>query len=125
MDLEYSRGHWLVRGEAIWSQWDVPLAATGARLPVSARGVSVEGRYRFIPRMFIAARADDLAFSRITGAAGGISTPWDAAVTRIELGGGYYLQRNLVARAAVQHNRRDAGFVRRRTFVSAQLAYWF
>lgn len=44
---------------------------------------------------------------------------------RVEWGAGYYLQRNLVGRVAVQHNWRDGGRVRSRTFVSGQLSYWF
>jgi len=126
VDAEYSRAHWMLRGEAIWSRWDVPLVATSTRLPMSARAAYLEGRYRFHPRIFVAARVDGLAFSRIAGTMfGGRPTPWDAGVARVEVGGGYYLQRNVVARAAVQHNRRDGGRVRQRTFVSAQLAYWF
>ena len=52
-------------------------------------------------------------------------TPWDAPVTRIEAGGGVYLQRNLTVRVVAQHNWRDGGRVRNRTYVSGQLAYWF
>jgi predicted porin len=115
-----------VRGEAIWSRWDVPLAATGARLPLSARALSVEGRYRLRPRIYAAARVDGLAFSRIAGTLfDGAPTPWDAPVSRVELTAGYSLQRNVVARAAIQYNRRDGGRVPRRTYLSAQLAYWF
>jgi hypothetical protein len=125
-DVEYSRAYWLVRSEAVWSRWNVPLAASGTRLPLTARGVSVEGRYRLRPRVYAAARVDDLAFSRISGTLfGGSPTAWDAPVRRVEVAAGYYLQRNVVARAAIQHNRRDGGRVHRRTFLSAQLAYWF
>jgi hypothetical protein len=51
--------------------------------------------------------------------------PWDAPVRRIEAGGGFYLLRSLVARAVVQHNWRDAGRVRERTFVSGQVSFTF
>lgn len=126
LDVEYSRGYWLVRSEAIWSRWDVPLAATGTRLPLSARAISIEGRYRIRPRIYAAVRADDLGFSRIAGTLfDGRPTAWDAPVSRVEVAGGYYLQRNVVARVAIQHNRRDGGRVPRRTFLAAQLAYWF
>lgn len=126
VDLEYSRGHWLVRGETVWSRWDMPLAADGVQLPLGARAISIEGRYRLRPRIYVAARADDLAFSRITGTLfGGAPTSWDAPVSRVEIGGGYYLQRNVIARAAIQHNRRDGGRIRSRTFLAVQIAYWF
>jgi hypothetical protein len=82
----------------------------------------VEGRYRLTPRIFVAGRADRLGFSQLQGS---VRLPWDAPVTRFETGAGYYLQRNLVARATVQTNRRSGGRVTERTFVSAQLAYWF
>jgi hypothetical protein len=93
----------------------------------SARAGYVEGRYRFGPRVFAAMRVDALSFTRISGQRlfGGQPTTWDAPVSRIELGGGVNIQRNLTARAVVQHNWRDGGRVKQATYVSAQLAYWF
>jgi hypothetical protein len=128
IDAEYSRDYWIVRGELIDSRWTIP--AVGAPVlsdPLRATAAFVEGRYRFGPRYFAAARADRLTFSRIRGERlfGGVPTPWDAPVTRVEAGGGVFLRRNLTARAVVQRNWRDAGRVTARTFVSGQLAYWF
>ena len=61
----------------------------------------------------------------MTGAATG-AEPWDAPVTRVEVGGGYSLQRNLVFKLSYQHDRRDGGPLERKaTFVAAQLVYWF
>jgi hypothetical protein len=70
---------------------------------------------------------DHLTFSRIRGEFmfDGRPTPWDAPVTRFEVGGGVQLLRNLGARAVVQRNWRDAGRVRNRTFFSGQVAVWF
>lgn len=125
MDAEYSRGYLLLRTEAVWSRWDVPfLIAPPEGHAVSALGAWIEGRYRLAPRIHLAARADRLAFSSITGS-NGVATPWDAPVTRLELGGGYLLRRNLVVRAAAQFNRRDGGRVRQRTYLSSQVAWWF
>ena len=124
-DAEYSRDYWVVRGEMIWSRWTLPLLQLGHDQTLDATGIWVEGRYRLTPRVFVAARVDHLGFSRITGTLFPEPTTWDAPVDRIEVGGGYYLQRNLVARAVVQHNRRDGGRVQSKTFLSAQLAYWF
>jgi len=74
----------------------------------------------------VAARADRLDFSRITGTIlGGVPTTWDAPVQRVETGLGWYLLRNLVGRVIVQRNWRDGGRVHERTYVSGQLAYWF
>jgi hypothetical protein len=126
LDAEYSRDHWVVRGEVVWSGWDMPFVASGDTKKLDAVGMWVEGRYRVTPRLFFAARADRLDFSRIVGTLfAGRPMPWDAPVDRIELGGGWYLQRNLVARAVVQRNWREGGRVRNETYVSAQLAYWF
>jgi hypothetical protein len=123
-DAEYSRDHWLVRGELVWTAWDLPFITDGS---VSARGSWIEGRYRLSPRFYVAARADRLDFSRIIGqtVAPGIPTPWDAPVRRLEAAVGWYLQRNLVARLGVQRNARDGGRVHERTFVAGQLTYWF
>jgi hypothetical protein len=128
VDAEYSRDHWIVRGELIESRWRVPaLAAPYITNPLKATAAFVEGRYRIGARYFAAARADRLTFSRITGERlfGGVPTPWDAPVSRIEVGGGVYVRRNLTARAVVQRNWREGGRVRERTFVSGQLAFWF
>lgn len=127
VDAEYSRDHWIVRGEVLRSTWDMPGVASPAEaLDLTATSGWLEGRYRLTPRFYVAARADRLTFSRIRGTLfNGSPTPWDAPVSRIEAGGGWYLQRNLVARAVVQRNWRDAGRQRRRTFVSGQILFWF
>jgi hypothetical protein len=126
-DVEYSRDHWIVRAEMVFSRWGVPLPlAPSNAQAVDAFGRWIEGRYRITPRIFVAGRADRLGFSKLLGSApGSAPLPWDAPVTRIESGGGYYLQRNLVARVTVQANRRSAGRVLNRNYVSAQIAYWF
>jgi hypothetical protein len=126
-DAEYSRDYWIVRGEIVWTRWGLPYpAATSDGRHVSATGAWVEGRYRLTPRVFVSGRADRLSFSSIRGdASSSVETPWDAPVRRLEAAAGYYLQRNLVGRLGVQGNWRDAGRVRHRTYVTAQLTYWF
>lgn len=128
VDAEYSRDYWLIRGEAVRSRWTLP--ALGLPLissPLVAESAFIESRYRFTPRFFAAARIDGLTFSKIRGERyfGGQPTTWDAPVGRVEAGGGMYLQRNLTFRAVVQRNWRDGGRVRRRTFLSGQISYWF
>ena len=124
-DGEYSRGHWLVRGEVVWSRWQLPFAGTpGTVANLEALGTWIEGRYRITPRIMLSARADRLGFSRLE-AGPGFSPTWDADVARVEAAGSYSLQRNLVVRLAVQRNHRDGGRVHSKTFVSGQLAYWF
>ncbi|HKY20203.1 MAG TPA: hypothetical protein VJM31_03195 [Vicinamibacterales bacterium] len=118
LDAEYSRGHWLVRGEAIWNQWQVPTLSQN----LGASSLFLEGRYKILPGLFVAGRFDHLTFSRL-------ATPvprssWDAPVTRIETGAGYYLRRNLLGKLAYQHNWRDGGQVRSRGLFAAQLHFW-
>lgn len=128
VDGEYSRDYFLLRGEIIESRWNLP--ATNLPLidrPLAAHSAFLEGRYRFTPRFFAAARVDTLSFSKIRGQRlfAGVPTPWDAPVQRIEAGGGVYLLRNLIVRAVVQGNWRDAGRVTQRTYGSGQITYWF
>ena len=126
-DLEYSRDYWLVRTELVWSQWDVPFLEVPVEgSAISALAAWVEGRYRVTPRFQVAARADRLTFSNVTGRfVADQPTPWDSPLTRFELGGSYALQRNLSLRAVAQFNRRSGGRVEERTFFSTQLAWWF
>ncbi|HEY3883943.1 MAG TPA: hypothetical protein VGL62_01955 [Vicinamibacterales bacterium] len=128
LDAEYSKGYWIVRGEAIGSRWTIP--ALGIPIiagPLGAASGYVETSYQFTPRWFAAARVDTLTFSKVQGQRlfGGQPTTWDAPVSRIESGGGFYIQRNMTLRAVVQSNWRDGGRARQATFLSAQLSYWF
>ena len=123
-DVEYSRDHWILRAESILSEWRMPLITPGRTVtPLRALATSLEGRYTFLPGFYGAARVEHLGFSRIAGSAR--IDEWEAPVTRIEIGGGYYLQRNLIARVSVQHNDRNGGRVPVATFVAGQLLYWF
>ncbi|HET7217807.1 MAG TPA: hypothetical protein VFJ02_07150 [Vicinamibacterales bacterium] len=123
-DGEYSRDHWLVRGELIWSRWNMPLTTPQTTEDLDALSGWIEGRYRITPRIVAAARFDRLSFSSVQAGTGIVRT-WDAGVRRFEADAGYYLQRNLMLRFAVQHNERDGGRVRSRTYLSGQIAYWF
>jgi hypothetical protein len=123
-DAEYSQGHWLIRSELVWARWNVPFATPPGTKDLDALGVWVEGRYRVTPRIVVSGRADRLGFSRLD-VGPNLAPTWDANVWRVEAGAGYYIQRNLIARLAVQHNDRDGGRVRARTYVSGQVAYWF
>jgi hypothetical protein len=123
-DAEYSRDRWLVRGELVWSHWELPIVARETSTDLDALGAWVEARYRVTPRIVVAARFDRLGFSRVE-AGPAFSPTWDARVRRYEVDGSYYLQRNLAVRLAVQHNDREGGRVTERTYIAGQLAYWF
>ena len=123
-DVEYSRGHVIVRAEGIWSAFDLPaLEAPRIDDPVVARAVSLEGVYRLAPGLDVAGRFDHLGFANVRGSAG--SDSWDAPVTRVEAGVVYALRRGLFLKAGYQHNWREAGPSGRHGFPAAQLRWRF
>ncbi|MGH9410629.1 MAG: hypothetical protein ACRD1V_14375 [Vicinamibacterales bacterium] len=124
-DAEYSRGYYLLRLEAIISDWRLPVVAAPA-LASSLRAVStsLEGRYRIRPGLYAAARVDHLGFSDVTGTS--LTEPWDAPVTRVEAGGGYSVQRNLLLKVSVQRDLRDGGPLERQaSLIASQIVFWF
>jgi hypothetical protein len=118
-DAEYSRAYYLIRFEAVRSAWTLPTIPE----PLIATGAWIEGRYKFHPRFYAAARIDHLGFSSISATTR--TADWDAPVTRLELGGGYLLQRNLQLKGSFQRNVRDGGRVTHLEIGSAQLVFWF
>jgi hypothetical protein len=121
--VEYSWEYYLVRSEIVYSRWTIPTVSQPAIAPLGALGISIEGRYRVTPGFYVAARGDHLGFSDIRGTT--VTEPWDAPVSRFELGGGYSLQRNLLLKSSVQVNMRDGGREHSGCFVSTQVVYWF
>jgi len=124
-DAEYSHGYYLVRFESIVSAWRVPTIRTPAiDEPLRALSTSVEGRYKIVPGLYAAARVEHLGFSDLVGSTS--TLPWDAPVTRVEVGTGYSIQRNLLLKISYQHNTRDGGVLRRVENLGAgQLVFWF
>jgi hypothetical protein len=128
LDLEYSRDHWLIRGEAVLSSWRIPSTNTPEIPdPIGAAAWSLEGRYKLGPAWYVAGRLDRLSFSRVTTTRDAVerAEPWEAAVSRVELGGGYYVARNVIMKVAYQRNWREGGRLRTRGFAAAELLYWF
>ena len=130
-DVEYSRGHWLLRGEGMLSSWTLPAVSVPLLSdPLRAWGLTGEARYRVRPGLYVAGRLGHVGFSSVTGTRfDGRPTSWDAPVTRVEVGGGYSVTRNIMVKLAYQQNWRDHEGRRRpvgRTrFVATQLLYWF
>jgi hypothetical protein len=124
-DVEYSRNGYVLRGETILSAWRLPIVNKPALpSPLWAFSTSVEGRYKIMPGVYAAARFDHLAFSEVTGSTATLT--WDAPVTRIEIGPGVALQRNLLLKIAYQHNSRDGGPLIQHEHQGAfQFVYWF
>jgi hypothetical protein len=123
-DVEYSRDYYLVRFEAIVSDWTMPIVRPPTLdLPLRAVSTSIEGRYKIRPGLYAAARVDHLGFSDITGST--LTESWDAPVSRVEVGGGYSIQRNLVLKVSYQYDSRAGGRVHTLYLPAAQLLFWF
>jgi hypothetical protein len=122
IDGTYQAGHVSIRAEVIGTSWELPLPAS-AGLNLKSAAFSLESKYAFLPGAYAAVRAERLTFSRVTGTTG--SATWEAPVTRVEVGGGYYLQRNLIARVSLQFNERPGGRVTSSRLAAAQLLFWF
>jgi hypothetical protein len=123
-DVEYSRAYYLLRVETVVSQWTMPAIGSPAiSRPLRAVATSVEGRYKIRPGFYIAARGDHLGFNEVTGSAG--PAAWDAPMRRVEIGGGYSIERNLLLKITAQFDTRDGGRVRSSRLVAGQLVFWF
>lgn len=123
IDGTYQAGHLSVRAEVIHTSWQLPLPAPGAGLDLKATALSADAKYAFLPGAYAAVRVERLTFNRLTGTTR--ADTWDAPVDRLEVGGGYYLQHNLIAKASVQFNERAGGRVTSSRLVAAQLLFWF
>lgn len=124
VDAEYAMGRFLARSEVLWSSWTLPIGLTGAENErLDARSVLVEGRYRILPGLQVAARIERLGFADVPTEAGPIG--WDAPVRRIETGIGYSIIRNVTLKASWQRNLRSGGRVRHDTLAAGQIVYWF
>jgi hypothetical protein len=121
LDAEYSRGYWLVRSEALLSDWDGAVGQTPVAL--RALGVMVEGRYHLRPGLSLATRLDRLGFSRLQGSAR--SASWDAPVTRLEAAVSYSPRRHTTVKVSYQHNWRDGGRVREQGFLAGHVLWWY
>jgi len=124
-DVEYSHAYYLVRAEAIVSAWRVPMVkAPVINDPLRAVSTSFEGRYKLAPGLYAAARVDHVGFSELAGSAA--TVPWDAPVTRVEIGSGYSIQRNLLLKISYQRNTRDGGVLQQVEHLGAgQIVFWF
>jgi hypothetical protein len=123
-DVEYSRSYYVLRAETVMSQWTLPsLGSPAIGGPLRAAAVSLEGRYKIRPGLYVAARGDHLGFSEITGTRGPVT--WDAPVDRLEIGGGYSIERNLLLKISTQFDSRDGGRTRSSRLVAGQLVFWF
>jgi hypothetical protein len=124
VDAEYSQGRFLARSEVLWSTWTLPVALTSTEdETLGAASVLVEGRYRILPGIQLAARAERLGFENVQSPAGRL--PWEASVRRFEIGAGYSVIRNVTLKASWQRNLRRGGRILHDTLWAGQIVYWF
>lgn len=123
VDAEYSQGRFLTRSEVIWSRWILPMPGASQDARLVATSYLAEGRYRLLPGVQVAARAERLGFNRLLTISGLQS--WDAPVTRYEVGAGYAVIRNIILKASLQRNRRSGGRVQKDSLGALQVVYWF
>lgn len=129
LDLELAGGRWLARADLVVSDWRMPLLGAPALTnPLRAVATAVEVRRTLAPGLYVAGRAEHLSFSAVTtgtAATGTRTVSWDAPVSRLEVGGGYSILRNVMLRASLQFNRRDGGRVTESMLPATQLMFWF
>jgi len=124
LDLEWSAGQLILRGEAVASRWRLPTVdATRIEDPLDALGLYAEARYKLRPGLYLASRLERLTMSELPSSLG--VQGWDAPVTRFELGGGLSPTRHLLIKASWQNNWRDGGRVRENHLVAVQVLLWF
>lgn len=105
VDLEFSRGHAELYGEAVYSTFGVPITTGDQNLGVL--GYYVEGKYTLIPRLYAALRLSGLEFG--TMSAGGIEQPWDDSIIEWEGGFGYFFDRDVLLKAVRRETRTRGG----------------
>ena len=124
VDVEWSAGYWILRGEAVWSRWGMPaIADTLVTAPLPALGAFAEARYKIRPGLYAAARLEHLGFGAVDSALG--RQTWDANVSRVEAGLGWEPMRYVLVKASWQHNQRDGGRVHQNDLFAAQVLLWF
>jgi hypothetical protein len=124
LDGEASWGRWLLRGELVANSWRLPpLDQPRIADPLAAVTGYLEAKIRLGPRLYVAARGDQLRFSTVRGTAG--ASTWDANVSRVECGVGYTIRRGLLVKASMMNNWRDGGSVRRDRLAAVSALFWF
>jgi hypothetical protein len=122
-DLELQVGHAELRAEGAYNVWETPTVGD-----LVSRSGYAELKYRLPNGAYLAGRFDVLRHEAIADSTGA-GAPWDADVTRLELGAGYRLSRAATAKLVWQHTTLDFGRPgwreRRWPMLAAQLSVGF
>jgi hypothetical protein len=100
-DIEFSRGHFIFYGEAVYNVWPVPLGTRDELFKVF--GYYAEGRYTILPRLYVALRVSGLRFGDVL--LWSLYQMWDDNVTEWEGGLGYFLDRNVLVKLVRRESR--------------------
>jgi len=121
VDLEFSAGHAVIFGEAVYSTYRVPFTHDDADLSVT--GYYGEAKYTLIPRLYVAVRVNGLIFSKVTDDL--VSEPWDYNVTEVEGGLGFFLDRDVLLKLVRRETHTDGGSKPKDNLTVAQLVVAF
>ena len=105
IDVEYVVGHLSVVAEVVSNLWQTPNIKDlhGNRSDLTNWSGYVEGKYGLRPGLFAAFRYDTLGFGKIDdGLGAGVRVPWDYGVRSWEMGLGYYLTDQVIAKIVQQ-----------------------
>jgi hypothetical protein len=105
LDLEFSYGHLLLNGEAVFNRWPAPLSAGDQNLDLF--GYFVEGKYAILPRLYVALRMNGLQFGHAT--LDQQVQRWDYNVSELEGGVGYFLERDVLLKLVRRETRTFGG----------------
>lgn len=105
VDFEFSRGHAVLYGEAVFNTWPVPLDGRDEDFKVF--GYYLEGKYTLMPRIYLALRLSGLRFG--DALLQQTVQPWDYNVTELEGGVGYFIDRDVLFKLVRRETRIDGG----------------
>jgi hypothetical protein len=118
VDVEFAKGHLELLGEGAWNTWQTP---TVGDLDVTTG--YVEMKYSVPFGAVVAGRLDGMRFSDIEDSSG-VSHTWDSNISRWELGAGYRIDRNILAKVVYQHTKLEGHDIDP-SLVGAQLSVGF
>ncbi|KAA3612067.1 MAG: hypothetical protein DWQ05_18880 [Calditrichaeota bacterium] len=98
-DFSFERGHLSIFAEGVINKWENPVHPDA--LKVSA--YYLETKYKFLPHYFAALRIGHLLFEKIDFQ-NSKSVRWDDNIQRFEIGLGYYVARETLAKLVYQKN---------------------
>ena len=95
--MHLSRGYFDFFSEAFWERWEHPYLGD-----LEAYSGYIEGKYKFAPLWYLAARFEGMQFSQLNFGAGMGSKPWDDPLKRLEFGIGHRLDEAVLVKIVSQ-----------------------